>query len=745
MRTRAFRNTIIALSVLLVVAILFTSLMLVNVMTYAQGPTRNPGVYIKSHRVNVTIDNQVAVTKIEQTFVNEGGGQAEGQYLFPLPAGAAVSGLTLYINGQPIEGKILDAGQAQQVYTDIVRKMRDPVLLKYVGRGAIQANVFPIPAGEERKIEITYSHVITADNGLMNYLYSLRTDYVTSVPVREVSVGVTVKSKDPISTIYSPNPLVAINRTDEYSFRAGFEASNFKATDDFSLYYAVANKDISANLLTYRASAADDGFFMLMLTPPSTVSADKIIPKDVLIVLDQSGSMNGAKWKQAQGAVKYVLQNLNPQDRFNAVVFSSGYSLYARSLQPASEAKGAIDWVNGLDAIGGTDINSALTTALQMADKERQTVVLFLTDGLPTEGITNTKDILANVRQLANANTRIFTFGVGNDVDTFLLDSLSSSYGGTSVYVRPEENIEDRVSALYKKINSPVLTALKLNVDGPMLDDMYPAAPLPDLFAGSQLIITGRFRGEGKATITLTGKLNGETQTYTYSDLAFPSNAGGQPFVPRLWATRKIGALLNQIRLTGASPELVESVTKLSVRYGIITPYTSYLITEEDVTRRGDGGGVRSTAIPGTPKPIMSMSTMTALPTATMVSGAAAVDKAREGSNLSGADYAATTQPQKGYSGPAGQPESGGDYGGGSDTKAAETIQTVNDRTFVLRGDTWIDTQYDSAKMKVTKIIFLSDEYFKLLADHPEIKDYLALGTHVVVVIGTDVYEIAEK
>jgi Ca-activated chloride channel family protein len=275
---------------------------------------------------------------------------------------------------------------------------------------------------------------------------------------------------------------------------------------------------------------------------------------------------------------------------------------------------------------------------------------------------------------------------------------------------------------------------------------MYPSDPLPDLFAGSQLVITGRFRDKGTATARLTGLIDGKTQTYTYSNLNFPDNAGGQPFVPRLWATRKIGALLNQIRLNGEKPELVDAVVRLSVRYGIITPYTSYLIQENDITAQGGGqGGQRD----GAPRPIAIQPTAGAMMPvggAAPSSGEKAVDAAQESNNMAGAVQAqpAPTAMALMPTGTAGGP------GGPTDKtepnkgtgRANEPIKQVNDRTFVLRNGTWIDTLYTSDQMKVTPVIFLSDEYFKLLDAHPEIKDYLAIGDHVIVVVGDIAYEV---
>ncbi len=487
-----------------------------------------------------------------------------------------------------------------------------------------------------------------------------------------------------------------------------------------------------------------------MITPPTTVDASKIIPKDVIVVLDQSGSMQGAKWQQARAAVSYVLKNLNAQDRFNAIVFSTGTRLYAKSLQPVAEAPKAIEWVNGLDALGGTDINAALTNAISMMDPERQTVLLFLTDGLPTEGITDVKQILSNVSKAAAPNLRIFSFGVGNDVDTFLLDSLSSTYHGVSVYVRPNEDIEQKVSSLYNKITSPVLTNVKLDYGSMNASDIYPADPLPDLFAGSQLVVVGRYRDQGTATVTLTGLFNGQTQTYTYKDLAFPANAGGQAFIPRLWATRKIGVLLNTIRLNGQTPELVDSVVRLSVRYGIITPYTSYLIQESDITAQTEGGK---------PQPVPLQSGRATGPqvqtqdhgstggggssnSAAPSSGAAAVDKAQQSNGYADANQVAavpTTTPMatSGTGTVAAKDEQG--VGTGSRN---QPIKQVNDRTFILRNGVWTDTLYTTDKMKVQSVIFLSDDYFKLLDAHPEIKDYLAIADHVIVVVGDTAFEV---
>ncbi|MEP0764742.1 MAG: VWA domain-containing protein, partial [Chloroflexota bacterium] len=312
------------------------------------------GVIIELHRVSVEIDNQVATTRIEQVFYNDSARIAEGTYVFPLPAGAAVSNLVMWVDGKPIEARILDADEARAIYDEIVRRMRDPALLEYVGAGAIQASVFPIQPFSEVKIEIEYGQLLPVEDGLVRYVYPLRTDHLTRRPVERLSINVSVRSNDPISTIYSPTHRIAISRDGEYRFRAGYEDSYVRPDSDFVLYYGLAREEISANLLSYRESAYEDGFFTLLITPPVRVEAERIIPKDVIIVLDQSGSMHGEKWDQAREAVKFVLSNLNRRDRFNLVVFSTGYRVFAEDMQPVSVAAEAKEWIAGLEALGGT-------------------------------------------------------------------------------------------------------------------------------------------------------------------------------------------------------------------------------------------------------------------------------------------------------------------------------------------------------------------------------------------------------
>jgi Ca-activated chloride channel family protein len=700
-------------------------------------PPVQPGVFtnpewlkVAYHRVNVEIDGQIARTDVDMLFVNEGGGLAEGTFVFPLPQGAAVEQLVMYINDTPIEARILPADEARAYYDEIVRQFRDPALLEYLGTQAVQANIFPIPPGETRRITITYSQALAVDNGLVHYVYPLDVTRLTSRrPVEQTSISISAVANSEIRNIYSPSHSISISRnSDGRGFRVGFEAALYAPTQDFSLYYGVTTgNEISIDLLTYRESANEDGFFMLMVQPPLSLPSERVAPQDIVLVVDQSGSMDGAKWTQAQAAATYVLKNLNPADRFNVILFSTGWRLYSSQLEPGAQTDSAIDWVNSQAAEGGTDINGALMTALGFADAERPLTVLFITDGLATEGETNPQTILANIDAAAAENARIFTFGVGDDVDTFLLDSIARGHRGSGSYVRPTERIDEEVASLYNQISSPVMTDVELTIEGVTADSWYPALPLPDLFVGNQLIIVGRYRNSADAaTIRLSGIVGGERQTLVYENLTFGGRAGGESFIARLWATRRIGDLLNRIRLNGENQELVNSIVSLSVRYGVITPYTSFLIDENDIlTQAGRTAAAENLAF--------DQHSMRA------TSGGAAVDAADTFSSM---EQAAVPQM-------APMPTMMADGGmlpmPGVNTAPANPIQTVGDKTFIWRDGVWTDTTFAPDTMTTQKIVFLSDAYFDLLAANGSLGEYFALGERVIVVLEGVAYEVVTE
>lgn len=665
-------------------------------------PPNTPNLVIRYHRVTVDISDQVATTEVDQVFLNDTRYDLEGIYIFPLPEEAAISEFAMYVDGERWEGEMLPRDEARRIYEDIVRRRLDPALLEYVGRDTFRASIFPIPPGDERRVELAYSQILENDGGLVKYVYPLDTERFSAEPLEEVVITVKVHSSQDIRAIYSPTHDVAIDRVDEHTANVSFEAANVLPDRDFELYYTVSDEDFGLNLLSYR-DAGEDGFFLLLIAPKVEVDERDVVAKDVIFVLDTSGSMEGEKIAQAKSSLEYILDHLNPEDRFNIVAFSTGVNIYARKPQPATEGDEARRFIDDLRAVGGTNIDLALTEALAMADGERPQIIIFLTDGLPTEGVTESDRIVANVSRQASENVRIFTFGVGDDVNTFLLDTIAQDNRGASSYVRPNESIGEEVSSFYAKVSTPLLADIELDFGDLRVEDTYPY-PLPDLFAGSQLVIVGRYREGGSTDIALRGEVNGVGQEFVYENLSF-SSEGGEDFIPRLWATRKIGYLLNQIRLHGEGRELIDEIVELSVRYGIMTPYTSFLVDDEQdiFTREGREETAKEMWYQATAVPAPMM-------------GAGAVQDAENREALRSSERVQDN---------------------------SEAIKYARDKVFVVRDGIWTDTTYDGS-METVKIGFGSDDYFALIAAHPEWGHYFSVGQEVIVVLDGVAYQVAQ-
>ncbi len=661
-----------------------------------------PNLVVEYHRVSVDITDQVATTEVDQVFLNDTQYDLEGIYIFPLPEEAAISEFAMYVDGERWDGEILPRDEARAIYEDIVRQRLDPALLEYVGRDTFKASIFPIEPGDDRRVELAYSQILENEGGLVKYVYPLDTERFSARPLEEVVISVRVESAQPIRAIYSPSHDVAVDRIDEHTVNVSFEDSDVLPDRDFELYYTVSDDDFGLNLLTYRGRG-EDGFFLLLVAPKVDVKEMDVVAKDVIFVLDTSGSMEGEKIDQAKEALEYILDNLNPEDRFNIVAFSTGVRLYERDLEPATRADEAWRFIDDLRAVGGTNIDLALAEALAMADGERPQIIIFLTDGLPTEGVTDADRIIANVDRQVSENVRIFAFGLGDDVNTFLLDTIAQDNRGASSYVRPHESIEEEVSTFYAKISTPLLADIELDFGDLRVEDTYPY-PLPDLFAGTQLVVVGRYQEGGRTDVILRGQVNGEEQEFVYENMRF-ADSGGEEFIPRLWATRKIGYLLNEIRLHGEGRELIDEIVDLSVRYGIMTPYTSFLVEEEQDIFTHEG---REEAA----QEMWAQATAVPAPAA----GAEAVQDAENREALRSAEKAADS---------------------------TEQIKYARDKVFVLRDGVWTDTTYDSS-METVQVGFGSDDYFALIAAQPEWGYYFSVGQEVIVVLDGTAYQVTE-
>jgi Ca-activated chloride channel homolog len=544
-----------------------------------------PPLAMVNHRVTIAIEDQVAVTKVEQTFRNHTDRQLEATYVFPVPRGASVNKFTMWVNGKEVRGEMVEADKARQIYTHIVQRTQDPGLLEYMGNNLLRMRVFPIPPKSDQKVAMSYTSVASQDAGVVEYIYPLKTDGKATGTLEDFSIQATIKAQNPIENVYSPTHAISMTRPNNHEVTVKFERNQGLLDKDFQLFYATGNKEIGFTMLTHRPISSEKGFFLLLIAPRIEMSAEQFIPRDMVLVLDTSGSMRGPKMDQARRALKYCLDNLDGRDRFGLLNFATTVNKYRDGLVEVNKEQ--IDqskkWVDTLEATGGTAINDALAAALAMrsGDPGRTFTIVFFTDGQPTVGETNIEKITKNVLAKNSANTRIFTFGVGDDVNATFLDNLAEQTRAVSTYVRPAEDIEAKVSSLYSKISHPVLANLKLTTAGDVrLEEIYPPE-LPDLFHGGQLVVLGRYTGHGHTAVTLSGNVGKEPREFVY-EINFPDKTNDdRDFVEHLWARRKVGYLLDQIRANGEKKELVDETVALAKKYGIATPYTSYLIVPD--------------------------------------------------------------------------------------------------------------------------------------------------------------------
>jgi Ca-activated chloride channel homolog len=699
---------------------------------------------VTNHQVNVKIDGQVAITSIDQEFYNPNDQRLEGFYMFPVPKEAHIDKISMEIGGKNVEAELLSADKARGIYEDIVRKMRDPALLEYAGRDLFKVRIFPIEPRSRKPIKISYTELLRSDAGTVTYLYPLSTEKFSARPIKNLSMKIELNSGEPLASIYSPSHKVEIKRDGPNRAVIGYESKDEKPDTDFQLVYSSDTRDVGLKLITYKPDA-EDGYFLL-LAAPTLGNETKPAPKDVVFVVDTSGSMAGAKLQQAQKAMRFCVENLNADDRFEIVRFSTEADPLFHELVSADSdhRKRANGFIDDFKPMGGTAIADALQSALKVRpDKsDRPFVVIFLTDGLPTVGTRNAEEIVANIKK-ANG-VRIFSFGIGSDVNTQLLDQIAEGTRAFSQYVLANEDLELKVSNFYTRIKEPALTNLRLDlIGGVRTSKMYPA-DLPDLFKGDQLLIAGRYSGAGDIEGKLTGKVGGREQTFSYR-LHFDDRKTTDDYVPRLWATRRVGFLLDEIRIHGETAELRDETSELARKYGIVTPYTAYLIVEDEDRRR----------VPMADRSMQSMSADAATRAEVAKAWTGFKDKkegedgvanARSQNAFKFAQQApasiasGASESLRGFAAavPAASPAAArvGQY--------TQQSRFVNGRAFFQNGNQWIDSSAQNNTAKHQRVKFNSEEYFNLLTKHPEAGPWLALGQNVVLTLGDTVYEIAE-
>ena len=652
--------------------------------------------------VQVTVSGRVARVTVEEWFRNNGSVMDEGIYHFPLPGEAVFSSYSLWQGDQELRGEAMDAAQARSIYEAIVRRKRDPALIELAGHGLIRASVFPINPGETRKITLRYTQLLDRAGDAWRFRYLGDRNRQTAPRSFRLQVDSAARFGDP----FSPTHQVQINRRDnQIDITLGDNASS----GDFELLLPLARGLIGLSLVPHHP-AGEDGYFMLLLAPGAATNAVPV-RRDLVAVIDVSGSMSGAKIDQARSALIQLLGSLREGDRFRLVAFSGGVRRYAQewtAVTPDSR-RDATSWIRSLQAEGGTNIAGALAEAFTASPAEQSLgVVVFLTDGQASTGETDPERIVERAEQ-GRGRFRVFAFGVGDDVNTYLLDRLSERARGTTEYVRPGEDIERAVGALSAKIASPVLTDLALSAGASELYDLQPSS-LPDLFAGDELVVFGRYRGGRSAeqSVTVRGNRNGRQEEFT-TRFADPAEDQAR-YIELLWASRKAGALSREIRLRGQTRETLDALKQLALRYGVLTEYTSYLVQEPTIAMREERVQWLRRAPAAAPAD---------------QAGASSVGRAARDRSMADANYlqevVVTAEKEQASFDAVLRARSG-----------VNPTQRVAGRLFILRDSTWTDLNHGDS-LRVVTVVPYSDAYFALLRALPDLGTSAALEPAVLV------------
>lgn len=686
---------------------------------------------VTKHHVKINISNLAATTEVDQKFYNHENRTIEGLYIFPLPVGASISGFSMDVEGKMTKGELLDSDKARKIYEDIVRQMRDPGLLEYLGKGLFKTRIYPINARSEKKVKIAYQESLKMEGNLVRYVYPLDIDRYATGPMKDVAIEGVIKSDVPITSIYSPTHKISINRKSDKEVVVGFETDSLKPEKDFVLYYAVSRKDLSISVINHRPDPTEDGTFMLMLAPSIKAQNEKTPAIDVALVMDTSGSMAGAKFEQAQKALEFCINSLSENSQFFLCNFSTEASSYKPELTKINKdtRAGALNFISKLDAIGGTNISEALELSIKALNKSSSgnpKFIVFVTDGKPTAGITEADDILKEVRKLNNG-IRIFSFGVGSNLNAQLIDNLADENGGTSDYVAEEEDMEIKISSLFSKLTYPVLSDVDLQFHNVEVSQIYPRK-IHDVFKDSNILILGRYSKPGAALITLTGRVKDERVKIDF-ETDFANHENENAFVAKIWATRKIGFLLDQIRKNGADEELKNEIITLAKRYGILTPYTSFLVLED---QSPDRVNLRDAMAPSGAMPEAEFKSQRAKYSLdrlqTLDEGADAIGASREMNSLKMA-----AEPTSSFYAPAQASER---------VIKMPDIKEVAGKTFYLINGKWVDSEVKDLPVDKTVKVW-SEAYFSMLKNFPPLGKFFALGEKVIVKFGKMVIEIS--
>ena len=717
---------------------------------------------LKEVKIAAKIRDQVAQTTLEQTFYNPSNRRVEGTYIFPIPENAEIESFKMEINGNMTKGEILNAKKAKEIYEKIVRESKDPALMEYSDKAIFKIRIFPIEPKKEKKIKIKYKELLKKDGRMNAYKFPLRAEKFLTKPVNQISLKISINSENELKSIYSPSHKIDIEREGKKSALLSYKEKDILPENNFEILFSTHQDDklsIGFDFITYKEKGNETGYYAMLISPGNW-RPDTLISKDVIFVLDSSGSMRVKKLDQAKSAINFCLKSLNKTDQFEIIRYSTETESLFGNLKSANKKNLnlAKDFIQNIEAGGGTAIEEALLEAIKtstpkkLKDTKRPRQIIFITDGRPTIGETRTDKIIDRIIKAQHPikkNTRIFSFGIGTDINTKLLDLISQKTKASTEYVLPGESIELKISGFYSKVAQPVMTNISIkNESSVRLSEEYPK-DLPDLFKGDQLVTLGRYKinqeNEENFRAFMQGSIAGKQVKFNLNEKINPNIDNA--FIARLWATRKVGYLLEEIRLHGEIEELKDTVVKLARKWGIVTPYTSYLILEDEESR---GVPIARQSI-GNRKVIPKNNNIT-IQEARLIRRKIEAEsflgfsKNETGDSAVAASRASNELKSANQSGAFRDAYKESQYGNTNHNFKQQATRRIAGKTFFQNASGWIDSlASDESYKEEIKIKFASNLYFKLLYQRPENAKWLSVGTNLQIVIDEKLYDITNS